>query len=548
MVVSPDGRYFAFTAVPSSSANGKSTLWVQPSNSLEARALPNTENARLPFWSPASNALGFFADGHLWITDLSGRNPHSLALAPDGRGGTWNRDGTIVFAPERAGPLSRVASAGGAAKVITALHQGEWGHAWPSFLPDGRHFTYLAHPGSRPHEGHHVFVEALDGSVRRQILAAESGVLHSGDGYLLYQRQRQLLAQPFDLHQFTLTGEPVAVAPDVLQLYPYPSRWQFSVSSHGTLTYRTPQSPAVRLVWRDRTGRSSPLLDTPADISDPALSPNETRVAYSVFEREPSTRHGYGPSDIVSNLYILDRTTGLQSRLVSDPAMESAVVWSPNGKSIVYYSTGGDDSTELLLKDTNDPRAAAVPLATQGFNPAATSWSHDGRFLAYATFERTTKGDVWLLPMSGDRTPIPVLQSRFNEEQGQISPDGRWMAYTSDESGRAEVWVTMLPKATTKWRVSSSGAGDPRWRPDGTELYYITEDRQLMAVPVKRGTIFEFGEAVPLFDTGVPPHWYNARNLYDVARDGRFLFMSPVEDDRSAPVTVVLDWTALLRK
>jgi Tol biopolymer transport system component len=544
--ISPDGRYLAFTAASQHDDRLNRMLWIQRSDSLEARALPGTESASLPFWSPSSDALGFFAEGHLWTIDLAGKSPRRLAPAPDGRGGTWNRDGVIVFAPGRTGELYRVASTGGPATLVTRLVEGERGHVWPNFLPDGRHFTYLAHPNGRPNPNHRVFVAALDGSLKRQLLSTDSGVLYS-DGYLLYQRERRLFAQRFDLQRLELSGEPLSVTEAVLDMYAYPPKWAFSVSSRSTLIYRVPQSPTTRLVWRDRTGRSSPLLDTPGNYSDPALAPDETHVVYSRFDPEPSKRHGYGPVDITSNLYVLERASGRPLQLTFDPAMESGAVWSPDSKSIVYYSSGGDDATELFYKDMINPRGVDVPLATEGFNPGATSWSSDGRYLAYSTFSRKTRSDVWLLPMSGDRTPIPVLQSEFGEEQGQISPDGRWLAYTSDESGKPEVWVTTLPGATAKWRVSDGGGGDPRWRSDGRELFYIAADRQLMAIAVGTGATFAHGQAVALFDTGVPAHWYEARNLYDVSRDGRFLFLSPVEDDRSAPAVMILNWSARVR-
>jgi Tol biopolymer transport system component len=535
VIVSPDGRHLAFTATSNDVPRGKTTLWVRSFDSPEARALPDTESAFLPFWSPASNALGFFADGHLWTIDLAGGSPRKVAEAPDGRGGTWNRDGTIVFAPGQGGALSRVAATGGATTTVTTLNDRERGHVWPEFLPDGQHFIYLAQAGDGDSS---VFVAALDGSSRRRILSVQSRVVHSANGYLLHQRERQLVAQPFDVQRFELTGEPFTLA----------DRAQGFHTASGILAYRTPQSPANRLVWRDRAGRSSPLANTPTDYTEPILASDDTRLAYALFDPPPSSRYGYGRFHVRGNIHVVDQAKGLTSQLTSNPEGAWGPVWSPDGRSIVFSLHRGNDVLELVQKDAADPHAAELPLITAGSKPVATSWSQDGRFLVYVTYDPGTRADIWALPMSGDRTPIPLLQSKFAEEQGQISPDGRWLAYTSHESGRSEVYITTFPKVTTKWKISSDGAGDPRWARDGKELFYIAEDRQLMAVPIKGGTTFAHGPPVALFDTGVPMFWYEARNVYDVSRDGRFLFMSPVEDDRSLPVTIVLNWAARFRK
>lgn len=310
LAVSPDGRHLAFTAAPYEGVDRTTKLWVRSFDSLEARALPDTDGAAFPFWSPASNALGFFASGHLWTIDLTGESPRSIAIALDGRGGTWNRDGTIVFAPERGGALFRVASAGGAATILTRLGDGERGHIWPEFLPDGTHVLYVAHPGSSRDEDHHVFVAALDGSERRRILSAPSSILYSAEGYLYFQRDRQLFAQPFDLRRLELTGDPVALAGQVVEHSAFPRKTEFSVSRRGVLAYRTRQRSATRLIWRDRAGRPSPLLMTPADYYSPTFAPNERRVAYALFDPEPSGRFGYGPAKVSSDLYVHDRWCG----------------------------------------------------------------------------------------------------------------------------------------------------------------------------------------------------------------------------------------------
>ena len=357
-VVSPDGRYLAFTAVPNEGGQGMTTLWVQALDSPEAQEMPDTEGASLPFWSPTSDALGFFAEGHLWTIGLSGGAPRSLVVAPQGRGGTWNRDGTIVFAPGRNGGLSRVSSEGGAVSTVTTLGEGERSHAWPEFLPDGRHFAYVvdALTTSRT-DGHRVFVAALDGSQQRQILTAQSGVLPMADGYLYYRRERKLWAQPFDRRRFDVTGEPVVLADNVMEHHADPPKHEFSVSSGGILTFQLPQNSATRLLWRDRAGRSSPLINIPSDYYDPTIAPDETRVAFAVFDPKPSSRFGYGLSKVSSNIYVLDRTTGVSSQLTSHPAGEWSQVWSPDGRSMVFSSSLPDDTLQLILK--NEPSRTA---------------------------------------------------------------------------------------------------------------------------------------------------------------------------------------------
>jgi Tol biopolymer transport system component len=244
-------------------------------------------------------------------------------------------------------------------------------------------------------------------------------------------------------------------------------------------------------------------------------------------------------------LWILDRATGTATQFTSDPTAEYSPVWSPDGRSIVY-SSNRSGSLELYRRDVTGEQGEETRLVAAGTDPVAQSWSPDGRFLAYVVFDPQTHLDVWILPMAGDPTPRPFLRSPFSERQPQISPDGRWLAYVSDESGREEVYVQAFPTSGPTSRVSVNGGADPRWRRDGKELFFVAEDRQLNAVSVDAGATFAHGLPVPLFDTVAPAHWYAARNLYDVSRDGSFLFMSPVEDDRSSAFTIVIDWIAAL--
>ncbi len=542
--LSPDGRHFAFTAGPTSTSGGKTLLWVRALDTLAARSVPDTEDATFPFWSPTSDALGFFAGGKLWIVAIAGGSPRVVCDAPNGRGGTWNREGIIVFAPGREGPLLRVEASGGAAAPVTTVERpNERGHLWPEFLPDGNHFLYLA--DSNVPEHHNLFVGALDGNERQRLFPLGSNAAYS-DGYLVFARDRQLVAQPFDASRLALTGEAVTLVERVQQQSDH--KTDFSVSANLVLVYRTMQSPATRLVWRDRTQLHSTLVGTPGEYTEPALSPDETRVAIDLFDPRPSKRFGYGVGRVRSDIWILDRSSGAASQFTSDPAADWGPVWSPDGRSIVFSSNRRRDNLELYRKNATGDGPDELLLAANGTNPVAQSWSPDGKHLLYSAFDPKTHMDLWLLPMSGDHTPMPLLRSEFSEEQGQISPNGRWFAYTSNEFGRSEVYVQSFPEPGAKWQISMNGGGDPRWRRDGKELFYIAADRRLMAVAVKTGATFEQAPAVLLFDTGVPPQWYFARNLYDVSRDGQFLFMTPVEDDRSSPFTVVLNWAAGLRR
>jgi Tol biopolymer transport system component len=542
-VLSPDGRQLLFTAA---AADGPTSLYVQPLDSA-ARPLRDTEGATFPFWSPASDAIGFFSAEQLWTMRLDREDdgPRSIAVAARGHGGTWNRDGTIVFAPQADGALYRTSADGGGVAAVTTLRAPDTGHLWPHFLPDGRRFLYLADVASTQPADHYVMVSSLDGGEPQRLTIGRSNAIYN-DGYLLYQRDRRLLAQPFDATALALNGEPVPVV-DRVQQHPDALHYAHFSAAGDVLTFRAMQSPSSRLVWRDRDGRSATFVDAPAEHCDPTLAPDESRVALAIFQPELSRRFGYG-AGLVSDIFLIaangDRTS---ARLTSHPDADWGPVWSPDGRSIVF-SSNRRGRLELFRRDLSASNSDAVPLATQGRNPVAQSWSPDGQLILYSAFGEDTSSDLWLLQTSRNSPPTPLLQTPFREEQGQISPDGRWFAHTSNETGREEVYVRAFPTATGTRQISTDGGGDPRWSRDGTELFYISPARQLMAVRVTASRELAIGRPTVIFETGVPPHWYEARNLYDVTRGGRFLFTTPVEDERTLPLTAVLDWDARLRR
>ena len=526
--VSPDGRVIAFTAAD---ADGTSRLWVRRLDAVTPHVLAETNGATFPFWSPDSRSIGFFADGRLKRLSLSGGPPQILCDAPQGRGGTWNLDDVIVFAPGREHALYRVAASGGTAIPITTVDRPrQRGHLWPDFLPDGRHVVYSADSVDAEH--HAIYVTALDHGESRLLLRARSNAVATADGRLLFARNGGLVAQPFDGRALTIVGEPTTIADRVLQPYGFDHKGDFSISKNGVLAFRNGASPLKQLEWIDRRGQRLGTLAEPAGYAEPVLSPDETRVAVSVFE--PLS------DPMASDIWLIDAATGVRSRFTFDKAADFEPVWSPDGRHVVFASnrsgtldlyskraTGAEEEQLLLTSDT--PK-----------HPEA--WSPDGRFLTYAGLETKTKYDVSILPLFGDRRPQPLLREAFSEGQSQISPDGRWMAYTSYETGTMEVYVRPFPSGAGKWQISTNGGADPRWRRDGKELFFIAAGGMLTALTVGTDGVFRPGVQTPLFDTRVNHLWDDARNHYDVSRDGRrFLVTRPIEDHGTVPLTVVVN-------
>jgi dipeptidyl aminopeptidase/acylaminoacyl peptidase len=403
---------------------------------------------------------------------------------------------------------------------------------------------YLA--DSTEQEHHNLFVGSLQGEGRARLLSLASNAAYGG-GYLLFERDRQLVAQPFDTSHRGLTGEPVTLAEHVAQPWDLNHKTEFSVSNNGVLIYRSLGGFDTQLVWRDRSEHQVALASSPAGYSEPTLSPDQTRVAVDIFDRKPSKRFGFGATNITSDIWLLDRSTGAASQFTFDPAADFDPVWSPDGTRIVFSSKRGD-SLDLYQKNA-DGTGSDELLLSSPVPKHAQAWSPDGRFLVYAVLDPKTSFDLWLLPMVGNPMPVPFARTEASEQQAQISPDGRWIAYTSNESGRSEVYVQSFPSPAGKVRVSTDGGGDAQWRADGQELFYIAEDRQLMAVPVKASASFERGDPRSLFDTGMQPHWGTSRNHYSVSRNGQqFLLMTPVADDRSSPFTIIVNWAAKLPK
>jgi len=535
---SPDGRKLAFVAGP---ASGVSQLWVQPLDGLSAQMLAGTEGALTPFWSPDSRFVGFYAGGKLKIIAAAGGPPLTLADTTGFPGATWNRDNVILFSTTGPGSVIRwVSASGGPASPATTLdtENGETQHWSPFFLPDGRHFLYLA-VGSKsggPNEPNGIYVAALDSTERTLLVPGGSNVKYA-QGYLVFLREQTLMAQPFDVERLELTGDPAPIAEQVATGGLSGRLGAFTVSEDGVLAYQSGFATDVsQLVWFDRTGKQLSVLgDRAEDYGDLELSPDGRRAAVSFID--PGVRN--------RDIWLFDVTRGIKTRFTFDSADETAPIWSSDGSDVIFHSNrkGNPD----LYRKASSGAGSEDAIQADSIGELPMSWSRDGRFVLYARGESAQGTDVWVLPLDGDRRPFPFLQTPFNEYPAVFSPDGRWIAYASNESGRYEVYVAPFPGPGGKWQVSTAGGSWPRWRRDGAELFYVAADNRLMAAAANgQASGFEVGAVRPLFETRAR---FNRRYMYDVSADGqRFLINRILEEAALQPITLVVNWTAVLKQ
>jgi serine/threonine protein kinase/Tol biopolymer transport system component len=519
--ISPDGRQVVFVA----SADGPSRLWIRSLDASGARPLAGTEGGTFPFWDPQSDSIGFFADGKLKRIDISGGPPQTVATASSGRGGMWNSDNIILFSPDTAGPLYRVSADGGEAVAVTKLESGQTSHRFPQFLPGGRQFVFYV-IGAKAG----IYLGSLDSMEPKRLTAADSSGAYAPPGWLLFSRQATLVAQRLDLSRGELTGSPITIVDSLISVA-IPGTRSFSVSNAGLITYRV-GAQSRQLVWYNRGGKE---LGTWGDVDrdtlgNPEISPDGRHVLVN--------RTSQNNTDI----WMLD-ADGRRTRMTLDPSVDTLAVWSPDGSRIAFSSTrkGSNDlytkpaavnGTEELLFDGD---AGEIP----------DDWSPDGRFFLYYLQPLTGAPDVWVLPMMGEKKPFPLANTSFDERMSKFSPDGKWVAYQSNESGgRFEIYVKPFPPRPGQWLVSKGGGSQARWRRDGKELYYIALDGKMMAVPISvKGDTIEAGTPVALFQTRVWGGGTNTfnRQQYDVTADGRFLIDSTA-DETVAPITVLLNW------
>ncbi|HEV2198456.1 MAG TPA: protein kinase [Bryobacteraceae bacterium] len=538
--VSPDGRRLAFVAT----LDGKDELWVRDLDSLAARALTGTDGADEPFWSPDSRSIAFFAGGKLKKIDVAGGPALTLCDATGGRGGTWNKDGVIVFGVFN-GAIFRVPAAGGGATALTALEtaSGEVDHRFPWFLPDGRHFLYTATNDAhvQAEEKGAIYASDVNSKNRKLVLAADSNAVYSPPGYLLFVRERTLMAQPFDAGKLQTTGDAIPIAEQIDSVGGRAAQNQFSISQNGVLAYTSGRGGGLELTWFDRSGKATGVLGTPNVVSWGAISPDGKTVAVERVDQG------------VADIWLHDLTRGAASRFTFGPRANEFPVWSPDGSHIAFYSARDPDRVghpfQKATSGTGQDETLSKPLGEPPTDSRVDDWSRDGRYLILETANAKTKNDVWVLPTFGDRKPFPYLQTEFTERYGRLSPDGRWLAYTSDESKRDEIYVQSFPTPGGKWQVSTNGGERSVWSRDGKELYFVSLDGKMMAAEVPSGSKFE-----ARFEAGVPKPLFDARlpggnnRWFDVSKDGRFLIPIPAEQTANAPMTVVINWQAGLKK
>ena len=530
--ISPDGRRLAFNAADSTGTVG---IWVRQMNSLDAQRLPGTEGATRPFWSPDSRFLAFFSGGKLRKIDLSGGPPITICDAPRGADGTWGPRGVILFDGTTADSVQSVSASGGVPTGATVVDRKslEVYTAWPQFLPDGRHFLYIAY-GSGP-EGRMLKVGSIDSKETKSLGPAGSRTEYAS-GHLLYVRGGALLAQPFDSGALKFTGDPFPVAENV-ETDPVGSA-RFSASTDGTLVFRAGGTGATdRLAWTNRRGERTGTVGAPGTYSTPALSPDGTQLAVEVYDL----------SRQAGDIWLWDLPRDLGSRFTFADQDVDDPVWSPDG-SRVLYSVARGSFNDLHIKSVGGAGVDSLLFASDQ-QKLAGSWSPDGQWITYMMRSPSVpRFDIYGLSLGDSTRPVPLAATPFNEAQAVISPDGKWLAFVSDESGQFEIYVRTFPGPGGKWRVSTAGGGEPTWRGDSRELYYLSPDSKLMMVSVEPGTPPRFSLPQRLFDTPLGPP-FPIRNRYVVTRDGqRFLFVAPAGEGKVGATTVVLDWLGRLEK
>jgi Tol biopolymer transport system component/predicted Ser/Thr protein kinase len=530
IALSPDGRRLVFVG----RSGRTSQLWVRLLDAVAAQPIPGTNGADYPFWSPDGQSLGFFADGKLKRVEVTGGDVQTLADAPNARGGTWNQMGRIVFSPNSQ-TLYQVSATGGRPQEVTTLNvaRGEISHRWPSFLPDGRHFLYLAQSSVQENRG--LFMASLDDAGTTFVVRTEDSGVYVASGHVLFLRDETLMAQRFNVERLELEGSPMPLAEPVsvngLE------RAQFDVSADKLVYRRGGFLGASEVAWFDRKGERVGTVGSPADYRGVRISPDGRRIALAIEDKRVGT----------PDIWVHDVRRNVATRFTFDPVTDRDPVWSPDGNSLAIRANRSDQFT-VYARGLNGLGGEQLLLQSPT-NANIHDWSRDGRFLVFTQVDPggATGRDLWILPLDS-HTPYALLSAARNQNFPRFSPSGRWVSYQTDDSGRNKVYVMPFPDSGDKWEISPDGGIQPIWREDGRELFFQAPDNTIMAVDVREGPKrIEFGTPRPLFQAAITffvtdqPSW-----TWDVTPDGQRFSIILVRED-PAPVTLVTSWQADLK-
>ena len=523
--LSPDGRLLVFSAYGTEPGN---QLWLRPLDSITARPLPGTEGAYNAFWSPDSQWIAFFSGGKLKKISVDGGAPLFICDGQQGRGGSWGPDGTILFVPGFGIPVYSVPSTGGTPTPATQLDKSreELTHRWPTFLPDGKHFLFFSRGAENA-----VYVGSLGSAERKLILKNDSNAIYAPPGFLLFVRNGNLIAQPFDAQRMVLSGSPLPIAENV-PTEGITQHGLFSASNNGIVSTQPKFGKLLQPVWVDRSGKVLEVLGEPAMYADIAVSPDGQRTAFVIID----------PQDGSWNTWILDLRGHQKTRLTFESLVGYYPTWSPDGNEIIF-STNRLGVAKIFSIPASGVGQAKLFLPSDD-SDIPSSWSRDGRYVAFlrSPVVALDKRSLWIAPTFGDKKPYRLVETVGSIGEAVFSPDGKWLAYHSNETGHQEVYVVPFPEANRKIAVSSGGGNTPRWSPDGRELFYLASNGNLMSASIQLGKEgLQIGSTQPLFKT--------IRMIFDVSPDGkRFLVYKEAEDQPGSAITIITNWSKALQK
>jgi Tol biopolymer transport system component len=534
--ISPDGRTIAYIMQP---ADGKRTLWIRPVGADAAQQLPGTEEVSGLLWSPDSRKVAFIAEGKLKKIDIAGGNPTLITEVGSVRGADWNRSGVILLARTNTNAIEKIADTGGPITAVTKLDTSlkEVLQALPVFLPDGNHFLYVGVEGKPEDSG--IFISSLDASLKpTRVLALQptrfNGMAFAMPDVLIYSNEGKVIAQRLDKSGTKVLGSPAVLGENL--------DGNFSTSNTGLLIYHKVAEDAGRqLRWFDQNGKPGADVGPVRSYGNVDLSPTGDRAAVDmVFENN-------------RDIWVIDLARSVPSRITFNPGQEWSPTWSPDGLRLAYVSNRAEyKNINTIMEKSATGAGAETEIKSGGAPSIPVHWSPDNKYIVFSRSRPGGNGfDNWLLPLFGDQMPKPYLESTFDRIQSRVSPDSRFLAYTTNESGTFQIVVQTFPDPNGgKWQISAEGGVQPKWRRDGRELYYLSLDGKMMSVPVNTGTTFTAGRPVVLFQT---PLTVNRRSptrdrQYDVAPDGHFLISVPATNAAYIPYTVMVNWDSLLGK